>query len=535
MSLHFASFISTATLAVFCLMIHSDALAQSRASESGQKKTGMSQHSSVSRKASDTSERSKVSAKASVPGVVESVLNETSSTPVSTSSVTVEDLPTSEVVARNLLLEGMGWRSGKNGRIDDVKALQCTWWAAFMGDPVAKLAYACLADETTTFAKARSEAYEVFPTVAKAARAGDPVAAYFAGLAFSKPVANHAANAEKFCWEYFRIGADGDEILSLSALAGLMVDEANVTTSSMTHATALLEKSMALGCKRAGANLGRLYLREGRTTDGLVLLADAANAGDSNAANDLGMVHAVGVAGVLPPDVGQSRKWWSYAANELHNSAAAYNLSLLLRSGQVAPDMPEAIRLLRTAAAANRSEAMVDWGKILYDGDLGVEKNTTGAKEIWYQAAETGNSAAMYNLSFAMAHEKGVTSDSEQMKNAIKWMERAATAGHPEAMYDLGVMFASGLGKEKDASAALQLFRGVVEIAGTLGKEDLKTKAADAVAQLANENSGTSVSAGNSQYSAMNASHTAAGTALLFIALLGLLGGGIFFLSRKKN
>lgn len=534
MSWHFASFISTATLAAVCLLIHSDASAQSRPSGNVQK-PGMSQRSNSPRKASGVSERSNMPAENSIPGSVESGLNETSSSPISTSSVTVEDLPTSEVVARNLLLEGMGWRSGKNGRIDDVKALQYTWRAASMGDPVAKLAYACLADETTTFSQASNEAFEVFPAVVKAARSGDTVAAYYSGLAFSKPVASHASNAKKFCLEYFQIGADGGEILSLSALAGLMADEANATTASLAHAAVLLEKSMALGCKRAGANLGRLYLREGRTSDGLVLLAKAADEGDSNAANDLGMVHAAGVDGVLSPDLEQSCKWWSYAANTLHNTAAAYNLSLLLRSGQVKPDMPEAIRLLRTAVEGNRPEAMVDWGKILYDGDLGVEKNTTGAKEIWYQAANLGNAAAMYNLSFVMARENGVKTNSQQMKNAVKWMERAAAAKHPEAMYDLGVMFASGFGKDKDTSAALQLFRGVVEIAGALGKEELKNKAAAAVDQLVTADLETSGSISGNEYSAMNAGHTAAGTALALIVLLALLGCGVFFLSRRKH
>jgi len=68
------------------------------------------------------------------------------------------------------------------------------------------------------------------------------------------------------------------------------------------------------------------------------------------------------------------------------------------------------------------------------------------------KAADAGNPTAMYNLGFLYAHNLGVAQD---YGKAREWYQKAADAGNPAAMNFLGALYAHG----QDYGKALEWFQ----------------------------------------------------------------------------
>src|SRR4051795_1066677 len=65
----------------------------------------------------------------------------------------------------------------------------------------------------------------------------------------------------------------------------------------------------------------------------------------------------------------------------------------------------------------------------------------------WQPIATAGDPQAQYNLGLLYARGQGVTQDYAQ---AAQWYEKAAVQGVPAAQYNLGVMYANGQGVAAD-------------------------------------------------------------------------------------
>ena len=72
------------------------------------------------------------------------------------------------------------------------------------------------------------------------------------------------------------------------------------------------------------------------------------------------------------------------------------------------------------------------------------------------KAADAGNPTAMYNLGFLYAHNLGVAQD---YGKAREWYQKAADAGNPAAMNFLGALYAHGQGVGQDYGKALEWFQ----------------------------------------------------------------------------
>ena len=447
-------------------------------------------------------------------------------------AVSLADLVASnDAEARSQLRTGLAWRAGNSGKIDDAKSLELVASSAAMGDPAAVLLYGCLADKTTTYALARRRASEVLSRVRDSAdEFGNGALAYCVGLAYSDGIGGRTDFVKAA--KYFEKGVADSDSLSMNALGGMLMRGEGVTTDT-SRAQELLERAIAAGCVRAKSNLGRLKYDAGDTTGGLTLLAQGANAGDSSAAVELGILHVQGTPdGVIQPDPEQAAKWWSYAASELDSPQGAFNLARLMQSGHIKPNYNEAVRLMRKAAFANCWPALVELGKAAYEGN-GQPRDYRAAFSYWSRAARGGSAEGMYNMAFLLDRGEGVTTDPIE---ANRWLKKAAESGLPEAMYDLGLQYALGGVLDKSTTQAIQWFERSASAAQEQGKHEMQAKAIDTIKGLTGgmfERSSDATSVVSDD--AARAGQTTKTVFFSILAIFIFLGSILFFLSRRRS
>lgn len=89
-----------------------------------------------------------------------------------------------------------------------------------------------------------------------------------------------------------------------------------------------------------------------------------------------------------------------------------------------------------------------------------VEKKYSQAIASFKKAADQGNARAQYNLGLMYAKGVGVALDYQQ---AYAWLHKAADQGIGDAEYNLAIMYDNGLGVTKDYPVAVFWYRKAVE------------------------------------------------------------------------
>jgi localization factor PodJL len=160
---------------------------------------------------------------------------------------------------------------------------------------------------------------------------------------------------------------------------------------------------------------------------------------------------------------------------------------------KLVPAPPEQVgnAALRQAAASGNAEALFEIARRYTDGD-GVERNLIEAAKwyelaaergfapaqyryanflekghglsvdltqsaMWYEkAAQSGNALAMHNLAVLLT--SGLLREGVQLGNAIDWFRRAAGLGIKDSQVNLGIIYAKGLGTEKNLAESYKWF-----------------------------------------------------------------------------
>jgi len=86
------------------------------------------------------------------------------------------------------------------------------------------------------------------------------------------------------------------------------------------------------------------------------------------------------------------------------------------------------------------------------------------------EAAAAGDSEAMYNLGVCYANGMGVE---QNWYEAVQWYRRAAEAGNTDSLVNLGVMYEKGRGVAKDEMEAVRWYRKAAEAGDSVGMYDL--------------------------------------------------------------
>lgn len=137
-------------------------------------------------------------------------------------------------------------------------------------------------------------------------------------------------------------------------------------------------------------------------------------------------------------------------------SASLEEARRLLAQTQDPAKIKEGKRLLRLAAAAGNTDALVEFGKMAENGTGGDSPNLAEAYSAFLKAAELGSVYAQRKVGEMLEAGLGAPMDA---RAAQSWYEKAAASGDPIALERLGNLYASGISGTKDLARALDLYR----------------------------------------------------------------------------
>lgn len=159
-------------------------------------------------------------------------------------------------------------------------------------------------------------------------------------------------------------------------------------------------------------------------------------------------------------------KWLTESANQGFDKAA-YELAQSYTSGKYLPqDKQKADYWFQKAIEHGSVEAINDLG-VRYSKGEGVPKNPQKGFELYKLGAEKGDYAAMYNVGLAYSRldnnlDRPVPINYEL---AASWYEKSMKAKeHPCTSNDLGILYATGKGVEKNQKKAKDFFIKTFEL-----------------------------------------------------------------------
>lgn len=187
----------------------------------------------------------------------------------------------------------------------------------------------------------------------------------------------------------------------------------------------------------------------------------AAEGGHAPAQCDLAGWYAQGTG--VPRDLARAATWYAQAVDAGPSPArtrAQWGLGSLLAQGGpgLAPDVKRATLLCRKAANAGYAPAQATMGLLM--ARAGQHDK---ALRWWDKAAEQGDPEAQYNLGMARLQGRGAVEDAEV---AFTWVMYAAQAGVAVAQQRIGFAYATGLGVPVDVVEATKWFL-LAEAAGS--------------------------------------------------------------------
>ncbi len=146
-------------------------------------------------------------------------------------------------------------------------------------------------------------------------------------------------------------------------------------------------------------------------------------------------------------------EWFMVAAKQGHIEAAYY-VGLYYQNGKgVEQNISEAIKWYEKAAIKNDRDALYHLAMILIRLE---DKEWTTIFELLMRAAKQNHPNAQYNLAVMYQKGDGVEVNVEQ---SIYWYEKAAQAGLPNAQYNLGMIYYEGRLVDKDEEKARSLWQ----------------------------------------------------------------------------
>ena len=133
-------------------------------------------------------------------------------------------------------------------------------------------------------------------------------------------------------------------------------------------------------------------------------------------------------------------------------------------------EFAEGLLLLRAAGMLGDTRAMMELGGIYWDGTEGQTKDEPEALEWYRKAAIAGDPDGMRNLGAFYDLGLGVP---ENPASAALWYERAGEQGSADATYDLAEMYTEGRGVPRDPKRARVLYEHAAGMGSTEAKKRL--------------------------------------------------------------
>lgn len=188
----------------------------------------------------------------------------------------------------------------------------------------------------------------------------------------------------------------------------------------------------------AEAWLGALLIERGKGRDGMQALQHALAAGSTEAAQQLALVYAQGLAGT-PRDMTRAVQLFEKAA-DAGNQRAQLNLGILYFRGQGVPrDLVQARAWLEKAAAEDDPYALYALARSVEESDGSAIADPIRATDLYRRAAEKGHPLAALRYGLALADGTGIK---QNVLAAQRWLLIAQKDDVPEAALALGDMTA---------------------------------------------------------------------------------------------
>lgn len=223
---------------------------------------------------------------------------------------------------------------------------------------------------------------------------------------------------------------------------------------AITFAMALWLWTTGPAFSQTDSEPGKAAFLAGNYAEAMAIWLPLAEAGDSHAQFNVGLLHDEGLGTESSPD--QARKWWRMAAAQ-DLLEAEHNLALLelelASQNPPAGDLDAAREGLIRAADGGHQRARYTLGK-LYELGLGVEADPEASAGHILIAAQAGLPRAQYNMGKRYRDGSGVDQDDAL---AAEWFRRAALAGHPGGQDHYARRLKDGTGIDPDPVKAMTM------------------------------------------------------------------------------
>jgi uncharacterized protein len=172
-----------------------------------------------------------------------------------------------------------------------------------------------------------------------------------------------------------------------------------------------------------------------------------AEQGDAEAQRSLGQMYDFGRG--VAKDEAQATLWYRKAA-ELGNAGAQYRLGLKYIYGRkpTPGDVVIGLSWFEKAAYQGDVSAQARLGELYEFGDFGVPRDHAQSVAWFRKAAKQGDISSMLRLI-------GFSMSAGDYVEALRWSRKLAELGDAFGQYQLGAMYAEGLGVRKDHAQAL--------------------------------------------------------------------------------
>ncbi len=184
----------------------------------------------------------------------------------------------------------------------------------------------------------------------------------------------------------------------------------------------------------------------------------------------------VATAGELPAGIGNAAL--RTAATNGDPDAAFEIAERYLAGRGVTTDVAEAMKWFERAVAKGSAVAAFRLG-MAFEKGLGVPKDRARARTNYVLAANSGHLKAMHNLA-VMTVEEPAADKKADYSTAIPWFRKAGEHGLRDSQYNLGVLYARGLGVPQNLAESYRWFA----LAANQGDADAAKKRDDVGARL---------------------------------------------------
>jgi len=254
---------------------------------------------------------------------------------------------------------------------------------------------------------------------------------------------------------------------------GYLLEAGKYVHTNQTEAFQLFTQAAKLNSADAQLSLGKCYhYGLGTTADlptALRYYQRAAEQTNYIAMKSLGFMLMDGLG--VKKNEEQAKYWLLRAAKEGGNARAMYNLAVLCTRKRDQTLMGEAFDWLQQSAKLGDPLAAQELSYFYLRGWGGVKTNLTTYREWQFKAALFGATDAQYFVGAAFRGGDGVPQSRE---NALLWYRKAAAKNHPDALYDLALLYL----EEKTNSASLKLANEYMLRAAQMGHREAQLQCA---------------------------------------------------------